>query len=294
MIGSVPYLPESQLSLYLRQINRFPLLDADVEENFARRYRDLGDDEAGWRLANSYLRLVVKIAKRYSGYGLPLSDIISEGNVGLMQAIQRFDPDQGYRLSTYAPWWIRAAIQEFVLRSESMVRMGTTAAQKKLFFNLRRLKAAHEQLDDRDLPSETVTAIASRLGVHEAEVIEMNRRLVGGTCSLNALTHDGADTEFQDLLEDGGDNQETVLADAQELAQRRQMLGEAIKILNDRERDILTARRLTEEPPTLEVLGRRYGISRERVRQIEVQALEKIRKAIGHSNNLNGVDKLAA
>jgi RNA polymerase sigma-32 factor len=256
------------------------MLEAETEWRLAREWRDHADDSAAEQLANSYLRLVIKIARGYLGYQLPLTDLISEGNLGLMQAIRRFDPEQGFRLSTYAPWWIRAAIQDFVMRSESLVRMGTTAAQKKLFFNLKRLKAAHRELSDGDLCPSTVADIAHRLGVDESEVVEMNRRLVGGTHSLNAPANDDSDMAFQDFLVDGGEDQETRLAASEELTHRRLFVGEAMKSLSERERDILTQRRLRDDPPTLETLGTQYGVSRERIRQIEAHAFEKLRKAV--------------
>jgi RNA polymerase sigma-32 factor len=265
---------------YIRRAQEFPMLEAETEWRLAREWRDHADDSAAEQLANSYLRLVIKIARGYLGYQLPLTDLISEGNLGLMQAIRRFDPEQGFRLSTYAPWWIRAAIQDFVMRSESLVRMGTTAAQKKLFFNLKRLKAAHRELSDGDLCPSTVADIAHRLGVDESEVVEMNRRLVGGTHSLNAPANDDSDMAFQDFLVDGGEDQETRLAASEELTHRRLFVGEAMKSLSERERDILTQRRLRDDPPTLETLGTQYGVSRERIRQIEAHAFEKLRKAV--------------
>jgi RNA polymerase sigma-32 factor len=283
MLNTAAFAIANDLTHYLRRIDRYPLLDAETERELARRCRDDDDDAAAQLLANSYLRLVVKIAKGFLGYKLPLADLVSEGNVGLMQAIRRFDPEQGFRLSTYAPWWIRAAIQEYVLRSQSLVRMGTTAAQKKLFFNLRRLKAAHEVLGDGDLAPETVAAIAHELAVEENEVVEMNRRLVGGTHSLNAPTREGADTDFQDLLVDQSADHESVIADAEEMEQRRHLMTEALAILNDRERHILTERRLKDDPPTLETLSGQYGVSRERVRQIEVQAFNKLCKAVNRA-----------
>ncbi len=270
----------NELSRYMREAHEYPLLDAETEWRLARRWRDHGDQAAADRLAHAYLRLVVKIARGFSGYNAPLADLISEGNVGLMQAIHRLDPDQGFRLSTYAPWWIRAAIQDYVLRSASLVRMGTTAAQKKLFFNLRRMKAARRELSDGDLAPETITEIAETLKVPENEVIEMNRRLIGGTHSLNAPSNAESESEFQDLLVDEADDPEQLVAEAEERTERRRLMSKALGVLNDRERRILTERRLSDDPPTLEALGDHYGISRERVRQIEVRAFEKLQKAV--------------
>jgi RNA polymerase sigma-32 factor len=275
-----PAPTENTLSHYLRQIRHYPLLQAEDEMRLARRWRDHGDEAAAHKLAQSYLRLVVKIARGFLGYKLRFEDLISEGNVGLMQAIERFDPERGFRLSTYAPWWIRAAIQDYVLRSASLVRLGTTAGQKKLFFNLRRIKAAHGELEDRDLDPETVTSIATALGVSEDEVIQVNRRLIGGVHSLNASRDDGSDNAYIDSLVDETPNQEVLYAETEERRQRRGRLDDALATLTERERHIITQRRLQDDPPTLESLSHRFGVSRERVRQIEVRAVEKLRAAM--------------
>jgi RNA polymerase sigma-32 factor len=270
----------SSLSRYLEEIRRFPMLEPEEEFILAKRWQEQGDTEAAHRLVTSHLRLVAKIAMGYRGYGLPLNEIISEGNVGLMQAVKRFDPDRGFRLATYAMWWIRAAIQEYILHSWSLVKMGTTAAQKKLFFNLRKLKGQMQAIDEGDLPPETVQAIAERLDVTETEVIEMNRRLEGGDRSLNVPLRVDSDTDWQDWLVDEAASQETTLADADEFDHRMSLLHRAMAVLNERERHILTERRLKDEPTTLEELSGEYGISRERVRQIEVRAFEKLQRAI--------------
>jgi RNA polymerase sigma-32 factor len=270
----------SSLSRYLEEIRRFPMLEPEEEFILAKRWQEQGDSEAAHRLVTSHLRLVAKIAMGYRGYGLPLNEIISEGNVGLMQAVKRFDPDRGFRLATYAMWWIRAAIQEYILHSWSLVKMGTTAAQKKLFFNLRKLKGQMQAIDEGDLAPETVQAIAERLDVTETEVIEMNRRLEGGDRSLNVPLRVDSDTDWQDWLVDETASQETTLADADEFDHRMSLLHRAMSVLNERERHILTERRLKDEPTTLEELSGEYGISRERVRQIEVRAFEKLQRAI--------------
>jgi RNA polymerase sigma-32 factor len=256
------------------------MLEPEEEFILAKRWQEQGDTEAAHRLVTSHLRLVAKIAMGYRGYGLPLNEIISEGNVGLMQAVKRFDPDRGFRLATYAMWWIRAAIQEYILHSWSLVKMGTTAAQKKLFFNLRKLKGQMQAIDEGDLAPETVQAIAERLDVTETEVIEMNRRLEGGDRSLNVPLRVDSDTDWQDWLVDETASQETTLADADEFDHRMSLLHRAMSVLNERERHILTERRLKDEPTTLEELSGEYGISRERVRQIEVRAFEKLQRAI--------------
>lgn len=249
----------------------------------AKRYKEHEDPAAAERLVNSHLRLVAKIAMGYRGYGLPIGEVVSEGNVGLMQAVKRFEPDKGFRLATYAMWWIKAAIQEYILRSWSLVKMGTTANQKRLFFNLRRLKGKIQALDEGDLKPDQVAEIATRLGVSEEEVISMNRRL-GGDASLNAPVRAEADAgEWQDWLVDESDSQETLLANQEELDQRRKMLSDAMDVLNDRERRIFEARRLSEDPMTLEDLSGEFGVSRERVRQIEVRAFEKVQKAVRNS-----------
>ena len=270
----------SGLARYLDEIRRFPMLEPEEEYMLAKRWRDDEDSEAAHRLVTSHLRLVAKIAMGYRGYGLPMNEIISEGNVGLMQAVKRFDPERGFRLATYAMWWIRAAIQEYILHSWSLVKMGTTAAQKKLFFNLRRLKGQMQAIDEGDLPPETVKKIAETLDVTEEDVIAMNRRLEGPDHSLNATLRQDGETEWMDWLVDDAVSQETRYAEQDELSHRRRLLEGAMKGLNDRERHILTERRLADPPATLESLSEQYGISRERVRQIEVRAFEKLQKAM--------------
>ncbi|NQV48790.1 MAG: RNA polymerase sigma factor RpoH [Rhodospirillaceae bacterium] len=272
--------PESNLSRYLQEIRHFPMLEADEEVRLAYRWRDKKDHDAANRMVNSHLRLVAKIAMGYRGYGLPVGELISEGNVGMMQAINRFDPDKGFRLSTYAMWWIRASIQEYILHSWSLVKMGTTAAQKKLFFNLRKIKGQLQAIEEGDLTPEHVTEISDRLNVPEAEVINMNRRMAGADNSLNAPVRDETDGEWLDWLQDDRDDQETILAASEELDQRRFMLAGAMKSLTGRESHILTERRLKDTPATLEELSKRYSISRERVRQIEIRAFEKIQKSV--------------
>ena len=258
----------------------FPILSAEDEQELARRWHSDRDAEAARQIIGSHLRLVAKIARGYSGYGLDAEELIAEGNVGLMQALEKYDADRGFRFATYAQWWIRAAIQEFVLNSRSMVKMGTTAAQKKLFFNLRRMKNEMRELGDGDLPPEAVAAIAEALEVSEADVVDMNRRMTGRDASLNTPANDDGETEFQDLLKEGGVDQETQLLEADELSFRRKLLEAGLQRLNDRERRIITARRLSDEPMTLDELGKEYGVSSERVRQIEVRALEKLQKAM--------------
>jgi len=271
---------EGGLSRYLDEIRKFPMLQPQEEYMLAKRYKEHEDPQAAERLVNSHLRLVAKIAMGYRGYGLPIGEVVSEGNVGLMQAVKRFEPDKGFRLATYAMWWIKAAIQEYILRSWSLVKMGTTANQKRLFFNLRRLKGKIQALDEGDLKPHQVQEIATRLGVSEEEVISMNRRL-GGDASLNAPIRAEADAgEWQDWLVDESDSQETLLANQEELDMRRKMLSDAMDVLNDRERRIFEARRLAEDPMTLEDLSGEFGVSRERVRQIEVRAFEKVQKAV--------------
>ena len=278
---SLPALtPESSLSGYLREIRKFPMLEPEQEFRLAKSWREDGDVDAAHELVTSHLRLVAKIAMGYRGYGLPLAELISEGNVGLMQAVKRFDPDKGFRLATYAMWWIRAAIQEYILHSWSLVKMGTTAAQKKLFFNLRKLKGQLQAIEDGDLPPETVAEIAKRLDVPEQDVISMNRRLASPDHSLNAPLQIDGDGEWQDWLVDESDNQEETLGDREELESRRALLSHAMEALNERERHILVERRLSENPKTLEDLSQEYGISRERVRQIEVRAFEKLQKSV--------------
>lgn len=273
---------EGNLAVYLREIRKFPILDANEEYILAKSWKDHGDLEAAHKLVTSHLRLVAKIAMGYRGYGLPLADLVAEGNVGMMQAVKRFDPDRGFRLSTYAMWWIRAAIQEYILHSWSLVKIGTTAAQKKLFFNLRRLKGEMKAIDEGDLSAEQVTTISKRLDVPEEDVINMNRRLAGGDQSLNApIRHDGdGDSEWQDWLVDQSEGQDVRMGAEQELERRHRLLTTAMQGLNAREQEIITARRLDENPATLEDLSQRLGVSRERIRQIEVRAFEKLQKNI--------------
>jgi RNA polymerase sigma-32 factor len=272
--------PEGNLSRYLQEIRRFPMLEPNEEYMLAKRWREHNDVQAAHRLVTSHLRLVAKIAMGYRGYGLPLAELISEGNVGLMQAVKRFEPDRGFRLATYAMWWIRAAIQEYILHSWSLVKIGTTAAQKKLFFNLRKLKGQLQAIDEGDLSPEHVKKIATDLNVPETDVIQMNRRLASPDHSLNAPLREDGDGEWQDWLVDEEDNQEVKLSEAQEMGNRRRLLETALKSLNPRERKILVERRLKEDPTTLEDLSQEYGISRERVRQIEVRAFEKLQKTM--------------
>ncbi|HEX9836902.1 MAG TPA: RNA polymerase sigma factor RpoH [Alphaproteobacteria bacterium] len=284
-LPSVPKVsPETNLARYLQEIRRFPMLEAEQEYMLAKRWREHDDTEAAHKLVTSHLRLVAKIAMGYRGYGLPLGELISEGNVGMMQAVRRFDPDRGFRLATYAMWWIRAAIQEYILHSWSLVKMGTTAAQKKLFFNLRKLKGQLQEIEEGDLSPESVKEIARRLGVPEDDVVSMNRRLAAPDHSLNAPLRAEGEGEWQDWLVDDSESQETVLGEHEELLGRRKLLTAAMKNLNKRERHILTERRLKDEPATLEELSQEYGISRERVRQIEVRAFEKLQKAIRASS----------
>jgi len=271
---------ESGLSHYLQEIRRFPMLEPNEEYMLAKSWREHGDRDAAHKLVTSHLRLVAKIAMGYRGYGLPISEVISEGNVGLMQAVKRFEPDKGFRLATYAMWWVKASIQEYILRSWSLVKMGTTANQKKLFFNLRKAKSKISALEDGDLRPDQVKLIAKRLGVGEQDVVDMNRRL-GGDMSLNApIRNDGEAGEWQDWLVDDRDDQETILSEHEEADNRRTALHEALNVLNDRERRIFEARRLADEPVTLEDLAAEFGVSRERVRQIEVRAFEKVQKAV--------------
>lgn len=270
---------ENGLSRYLAQIRHFPVLKPDEEFMLAKRYQEYGDASAAHRLVTSHLRLVAKIAMGYRGYGLPVGDVISEGNIGLMQAVKRFDPDRGFRLTTYAIWWIKASIQEYILRSWSLVKMGTTANQKKLFFNLRKAKGKISALGEGDLTPDHVDQIATKLGVEKSEVIEMNRRL-GGDTSLNVTLADESGAEWQDLLVDERDNQEYTLVHTEEKDNRHLALLAALNILNPRERRIFEARRLAEEPMTLEALSEEFTISRERVRQIETRAFEKVQSAV--------------
>jgi RNA polymerase sigma-32 factor len=271
---------EGGLTRYLEEIRRFPMLEPQEEYMLAKRWREHGDRDAAHKLVTSHLRLVAKIAMGYRGYGLPISEVISEGNVGLMQAVKRFEPEKGFRLATYAMWWIKASIQEYILRSWSLVKMGTTANQKKLFFNLRKAKSKISALNEGDLRPDQVQIIAKRLGVTEQDVVEMNRRL-GGDASLNApIRDDGESGEWQDWLADDSDSPETVMAEQEQFDNRRKALSSALGVLNDRERRIFEARRLADDPVTLEELADEFGVSRERVRQIEVRAFEKVQKAV--------------
>ena len=280
-ITTIPVMtPEGGLSHYLSEIRKFPMLEKDEEFMLAKRWKEHDDRQAAHKLVTSHLRLVAKIAMGYRGYGLPIGEVISEGNVGLMQAVKRFEPDKGFRLSTYAMWWIRAAIQEYILRSWSLVKVGTTAAQKKLFFNLRKIKGQIDAIEEGDLRPEHVKTISTKLGVSNADVVSMNRRMAGPDNSLNApMKIDGAG-EWQDWLVDNTPDQEAELGETQEHEQRMALLHDAMANLNEREKDILARRRLSEEPVTLEDLSQVYGISRERVRQIEVRAFEKVQKAV--------------
>ncbi|MBP2291976.1 RNA polymerase sigma factor RpoH [Azospirillum rugosum] len=280
-LSSVPVISsESNLSRYLQEIRKFPMLAAEEEYMLAKSWQEHEDSDAAHKLVTSHLRLVAKIAMGYRGYGLPLSELISEGNVGMMQAVKRFDPDRGFRLATYAMWWIRAAIQEYILHSWSLVKMGTTAAQKKLFFNLRRLKGQMQAIEEGDMSPEQVRHIATTLEVPEQDVVNMNRRLGAPDHSLNAPLRADSEGEWQDWLVDETANQEISLAESEELGKRRKLLAHAMEGLNERERHILVERRLRDNPTTLEDLSQKYGISRERVRQIEVRAFEKLQKAI--------------
>jgi len=277
----VPNLsPDTNLSHYLQEIRKFPMLEQQEEYMLAKSWREHGDTDAAHKMVTSHLRLVAKIAMGYRGYGLPLADLIAEGNVGMMQAVKRFDPERGFRLATYAMWWIRAAIQEYILHSWSLVKIGTTAAQKKLFFNLRKIKGQLKALDEGDLRDETVKTIAHKLDVTEEDVVSMNRRLSAPDHSLNAPVREDGEGEWQDWLVDETPNQEARMGDSEELKLRRGLLATAMEHLSERERHILEERRLKEVPATLEDLSKEYGISRERVRQIEVRAFEKLQKAM--------------
>jgi RNA polymerase sigma-32 factor len=285
---------DAGLKRYLDDIRRFPMLEAHEELGLARRWREHGDRDAAHRLVNSHLRYVAKLAFGYRGYGLPIGEVISEGNVGLMRAVERFDPDRGFRLATYAIWWIKASIQEYILRSKSLVKMGTTANQKKLFFNLHRAKSRISAVGDGDLHPEQVAFIAQGLGVTEQDVIDMNRRL-GGDVSLNfQASDDGASVTLQDRLVDNGPRQEQILAESQEASNGRKALAEALTLLNERERRIFVARRLSEEPSKLDELANKFGVSRERVRQIEARAFEKVRKAVKHRVSASTVADMVA
>jgi len=283
MARSAMSLPSAEggLSRYLTEIRKFPMLEPQEEFMLAKRWREHEDSAAAHKLVTSHLRLVAKIAMGYRGYGLPISEVISEGNVGLMQAVKRFEPDKGFRLATYAMWWIKASIQEYILRSWSLVKMGTTAAQKKLFFNLRKVKSQISALEEGDLRPDQVSVIATKLGVTEQDVIDMNRRL-GGDSSLNSPIRGDVDGggEWQDWLADDSDSQESILVEHEEMDNRRSALTNALSVLNERERRIFEARRLSDDPMTLEDLATEFGVSRERVRQIEVRAFEKVQKAV--------------
>ncbi len=273
--------PDGGLSRYLTEIRKFPMLARDEEFMLAKAWKEHQDSDAAHRMVTSHLRLVAKIAMGYRGYGLPIGEVISEGNVGLMQAVKKFEPDKGFRLATYAMWWIRASIQEYILRTWSQVKMGTTAAQKKLFFNLRKAKSQIAAFQEGDLLPDQVTTIATKLGVLESEVVSMNRRLSGPDASLNAPVRGDSEAEWQDWLADENQvSQETAFAESEEKTQRMGLLGEAMTGLTERERHIITERRLKDDPTTLETLASQYGVSRERVRQIEVRAFDKLQKAM--------------
>ena len=274
---------EAGLTRYLQDIRQFPMLQPEEEFMLAKRWKEHGDAKAAQKLITSHLRLVAKLAMGYRGYGLPIGEVISEGNVGLMQAVKKFEPDKGFRLATYAMWWIKASIQEFVLRSWSLVKMGTTANQKKLFFNLRKVKSQIEALEEGDLRPDQVKLIATKLGVTEADVISMNRRL-GGDTSLNAHLRDDSEGEWQDWLVDESDNQEEILAQSEESSMRSGLLKDAMGKLTDRERRVFEARRLQDDPATLEELSQEFGVSRERIRQIEVRAFDKVQKAVKNAS----------
>jgi len=278
--AAIDFGPETSLSRYLQQIRQLPMLTAEEELSLAKRWRDKEDVDAAHKLVTSHLRLVAKIAMGYRGYGLPIGEMIGEGNIGMMQAVKRFDPDRGFRLATYAMWWIRAAIQEYILHSWSLVKMGTTSAQKKLFFNLRRLKGQMQALEEGDLKPEQVTEIARLLDVQEQDVVNMNRRLSAPDNSLNSPVRQDGDGEWQDWLVDTSENQEEVLGDREIKNSRRTLLADALKTLKPRERQIIVERRLREEPVTLETLAQKLGISRERVRQIEARGFERLQKAM--------------
>ena len=288
-ISNLPSLGVGGLSLYLAQIKKFPMLDAEEEYMLAKNWKDKGNLKAAHKLVTSHLRLVAKIAMGYRGYGLPVNELISEGNIGLMQAVKKFDPDKGFRLATYAMWWIKASIQEYVLRSWSLVKMGTTTAQKKLFFNLNKIKKQIAPTQEGDLKEEHVKEISKRLNVDSNEVVNMNRRMMGQEKSLNDQVKSGENAEWQDWLVDDSLDQELATSQKQELDEKKELLYSSINILNDREKEILEARRLSEEPSTLEDLSKKYKISRERIRQIESKAFEKLQKAmldLAKSNNL--------
>ena len=271
---------EGNLAIYLQEIKKFPILTAEEEYMLAIRYKEHGDTEAAHKLVTSHLRLVAKIAMGYRGYGLPVTDLISEGNVGIMQAVKKFDPERGFRLATYAMWWIRAQIQEYVLHSWSLVKIGTTAAQKKLFFNLKKLKNQLSSIDSGDLSPENAREIATRLNVKEGEVLDMNNRLFSGDQSLNVQVGDEGDTEWQDMLVDSNETHDNLIANKDELKYRKKIFEQAIEILNEREKEIITLRKLQDKPVKLEELSKKFNISRERVRQIEEKAFEKLQKQV--------------
>ena len=283
-LNNLPTPSSGGLSIYLSQIKKFPMLDAEEEYMLAKNWRDSGNLKSAHKLVTSHLRLVAKIAMGYRGYGLPMNEIISEGNIGLMQAVKRFDPDKGFRLATYAMWWIKAAIQEYVLKSWSLVKMGTTAAQKKLFFNLKKIKKQIAPNQEGDLKDSQVNEISRRLDVDKNEVINMNRRLMGQEKSLNDPIKDGENTEWQDWLVDEGMDHELLTSQKQELEDKKELLYKSIGILNEREKKILEDRRLSETPKTLDELSKKYKISRERIRQIETKAFEKLQKAMINSS----------
>ena len=283
-ISNLPSPSVGGLSLYLAQIKKFPMLDAEEEYMLAKNWRENGNLQSAHKLVTSHLRLVAKIAMGYRGYGLPVNELISEGNLGLMQAVKKFDPEKGFRLATYAMWWIKAAIQEYVLRSWSLVKMGTTTAQKKLFFNLKKLKNQIAPGQEGDLKDEQVSEISKRLDVNSHEVINMNRRMMGQEKSLNDPIKSGETDEWQDWLVDDSLDQELIVSQNQEYDEKKELLKDAMKILNEREKEIIEARRLSEEPETLEVLSKKYKISRERIRQIETKAFEKLQKNMINSS----------
>ena len=271
---------EGSLSIYLQEIKKFPILTAEEEYMLAKRYKEHGDTEAAHKLVTSHLRLVAKIAMGYRGYGLPVTDLISEGNVGIMQAVKKFDPERGFRLATYAMWWIRAQIQEYVLHSWSLVKIGTTAAQKKLFFNLKKLKNQLSSIDSGNLSPENAREIATRLNVKEAEVLDMDNRLFSGDQSLNVKVGDEGDAEWQDMLIDSHDTQDNILENSNEISFRKKIFEKALEVLNDREKEIISLRKLKDKPVKLEDLSKKFNISRERVRQIEEKAFEKLQKQV--------------
>ena len=271
---------EGNLAIYLQEIKKFPILSAEEEYMLAKRYKEHGDTKAAHKLVTSHLRLVAKIAMGYRGYGLPVTDLISEGNVGIMQAVKKFDPERGFRLATYAMWWIRAQIQEYVLHSWSLVKIGTTAAQKKLFFNLKKLKNQLSSIDSGNLSPENAREIATRLNVKEAEVLDMDNRLFSGDQSLNVQVGAEGDAEWQDMLVDSHDTQDNILANKNELSFRKKIFDKALEILNEREKEIITLRKLKDKPVKLEELSKKFNISRERVRQIEEKAFEKLQKQV--------------